>query len=96
MITSASEDASQPTASYDGGLAVLYALGRFGRSLIFLMLGISFVLNGASLLGLMGQTAHLDISQHARWRAAVFLVLGGVQLTVGLFTFVDRLKEKAA
>ncbi len=96
MITSASEKAPRPAPSYDGGLGVLYALGRFSQSLVFLLLSINFILNGVSLLGLVGPMAHLAHPQLSNLRAAVFLVLGGGLLAAALFIFLNKLKEKAA
>jgi hypothetical protein len=96
MMISASEKAPRPTPAYDGGLGLLYALGRFGQSLVLLLLSLNFVLNGVSLLGLAGPTAHLANAHLSHWRAAVFLVLGGGLFATAVFTFLSKLKEKAA
>ncbi len=74
----------------------MHALGRFSQTLVLLMVGLSFVLHGVSLLGLAGPTAHIDNAQLAHWRAAVFLVLGGGLLATALFALLNKLKEKAA
>jgi hypothetical protein len=94
MMMSASKDASQPPSQYDG-LAVLHALGRYGQSLIFMLLGVLMILNGVTLLGLLGPPAHAA-SQLSHGRAAVDLVLGGGLFATGVLTLLSKLNHKAA
>jgi hypothetical protein len=95
MSMAASKNASQLHPHYDAGLAVLHALGRYGQSLLFMFLSIFIVLNGLTLLGLLGPTTH-GVSQLSHWRAAVDLVVGGGMFATGLFTFLNKLNQKAA
>jgi len=95
MMMSASKNASQPSPQYDGGLAVLYALGQYGQSLIFILLSVFIILNGLTLLGLLGQTTH-GASKLSHWRAAVDLVLGGGMFATGVFTLLSKINQKAA
>jgi hypothetical protein len=95
MMTAASKDASQPPHQYDGGLALLYVLGRYGQSLLFMLLSVFIILNGLTLLGLLGPTTHVA-SQLSHWRAAVDLALGGGMFATGVFTLLNKLNQKAA
>ncbi len=95
MMMAASKDASQPTPRYDGGLAVLYALGRYGQSLLFMLLSVFIILNGLTLLGLLGPTTH-GASALSHWRAAVDLVFGGGMFATGVFMLLNKLNQKAA
>jgi hypothetical protein len=96
MMISASQKAPQTPSPFLRRQPVMFTLGRFGMSLIFLAQSPIFLLSGAMRLGLIGPTSHLDNSQHSRWLAAAFLVLGGCQLATGLLALVGKLNQKAA
>ena len=95
MINSEYQKMSRRDSPYLGPQPVTFTVGRFGTSLMWLVISFLCLLSGATRLGLVGPVAHIDNSMFSHGLAAMFLVLGGCQFTIGLVILLGKFNQKA-
>jgi hypothetical protein len=96
MIASAPEPSLQQTSPYIWRNSFLRTLGLFGPSVVWLAQGLFWIWSGSSNLGLFRPIAYMHDIQQSYVRAALYLLLGGCLLAVGLIRLMNKLNQKAA
>ncbi len=95
MIASAPEPSLQQASPYIWRRSFLRTLGLFGPIMFWLVQGFFWIWSGLSNLGLFRPTVHMHDIQQSYFHGALYFVLGGCLLSVGLFRLMNKLNQKA-